>query len=460
MSDGEEKGGWWDSWVKSAKDKSVTAFNMVKRDLVEFSSVMQEDTVKAAAKVKEKLSQENANAAGEKVKQGMSHLLDGISKALVIEPDDHYQPAHIVGGEAIVFDRSKARLHAVQIDPSTYTTEPSSERYREWLSKSNLDEMKGDISDLLVSNVEVRALYTQLVPITVSNIDFWRRYYFKRHLLEEDEARRLELMKRAEDVHEQKDLGWDEDDDEWTEARAQLTTIETKETRLAAPATASLVDSTEVSDDALTLNSQNLIPTDDRLHAEVDESDITPTADVNVAESKPLTVPESNLETMTVEVTTQPPTEPEPTLTSEFETSSSSCSEEMTATPPSDNSLEIVAAVVMTTTAADVQSIESAHSSDPSLSGWSGLSDAKSTEDDLTKVMALEKLVVSDPSQGRKTPSDASSNTKESLDDEWERDFDVEVTEDDIQAAQVSLKNADLKRPEGGSDDPEDWEDW
>jgi len=34
----------------------VSAFNMVKKDLAEFSSVMQEDTVKAAAKVKEKLS--------------------------------------------------------------------------------------------------------------------------------------------------------------------------------------------------------------------------------------------------------------------------------------------------------------------------------------------------------------------------------------------------------------------
>ena len=44
----------------------------------------------------------------------------------------------------------------------------------------------------------------------MSNIDFWKRYYFKRHLLEEEEARRLELMKRAEDVHEQKELGWDE----------------------------------------------------------------------------------------------------------------------------------------------------------------------------------------------------------------------------------------------------------
>lgn len=59
----------------------------------------------------------------------------------------------------------QARLHAVQIDPATYTAEPSGERYQEWLSKTNLDDVKGDISDLLVSNVEVRALYTQLVSL-------------------------------------------------------------------------------------------------------------------------------------------------------------------------------------------------------------------------------------------------------------------------------------------------------
>lgn len=170
-----------------------------------------------------------------------------------------------------------------------------------------------------------------------------------------------------------------------------------------------MVDSTEVSDGASTSDPQNLVSTDERLHEEVNESEITPTADMNVAESVPLMVPEANAETTMVEA--KPPIEPEPSMTSsQIETTSSSnCSTEETTAPPSDNSMEMLAVV----TATDVQSIESTHSSDPSLSGWSGLSDARSTEEDLTKVMALEKLVVSEPSsQGRKTPSDASSNTK------------------------------------------------
>ena len=49
------------------------------------------------------------------------------------------------------------------------------------------------------------------VPLSVSNVDFWRRYYYRYSLLEEDENRRMELMKRADVAQqEQKDIGWDE----------------------------------------------------------------------------------------------------------------------------------------------------------------------------------------------------------------------------------------------------------
>ena len=58
----------------------------------------------------------------------------------------------------------QARLHAIQTDPTTYTTEPSpADSYREWLASFDVEGSKGNISELLVSNVEVRALYTQLV---------------------------------------------------------------------------------------------------------------------------------------------------------------------------------------------------------------------------------------------------------------------------------------------------------
>jgi hypothetical protein len=59
----------------------------------------------------------------------------------------------------------EARLNAIQVDPGTYCDEPtgSAEAYEDWLKTFNLEKQKGDISELLVVNVEVRALYTQLV---------------------------------------------------------------------------------------------------------------------------------------------------------------------------------------------------------------------------------------------------------------------------------------------------------
>ena len=48
------------------------------------------------------------------------------------------------------------------------------------------------------------------VPLSVSNLDFWSRYYYRRHQLDAEEARRLELMRRADEVQGEKEIGWDE----------------------------------------------------------------------------------------------------------------------------------------------------------------------------------------------------------------------------------------------------------
>ena len=59
----------------------------------------------------------------------------------------------------------QARLHAIQVDPRTYLDEPSgsSEMYGMWCEGFDLDDVKGEISELLVSKSEVRGLYTKLV---------------------------------------------------------------------------------------------------------------------------------------------------------------------------------------------------------------------------------------------------------------------------------------------------------
>lgn len=53
------------------------------------------------------------------------------------------------------------------MDPSTYCNKPTGaiERFEEWLKSFDMESKKGEISELLVSQVEVRGLYTRLVSI-------------------------------------------------------------------------------------------------------------------------------------------------------------------------------------------------------------------------------------------------------------------------------------------------------
>ena len=59
----------------------------------------------------------------------------------------------------------QARLHAIQIDPGTYTNEPTGpqQEFNDWFATFLIEEKKAEISELLVANVQVRALYTHLV---------------------------------------------------------------------------------------------------------------------------------------------------------------------------------------------------------------------------------------------------------------------------------------------------------
>ena len=51
------------------------------------------------------------------------------------------------------------------MDTGTYIHEPSgpSEQFASWLKSFDIDSKKGDISELLISMVEVRSLYATLV---------------------------------------------------------------------------------------------------------------------------------------------------------------------------------------------------------------------------------------------------------------------------------------------------------
>lgn len=227
MADGE--GGWWGGWLtqsfQSVKDKSAEAYEFIKRDLTEFSSVVQHDTacsvVATANAIKSKLAVEGSSETTEKVKKGISNILGVITDTLAPPPDktidcDVITLVATPTGTTEVYDSGKARLYSLQADPATYCNEPDGppQQFDSWLSTFSLEERKAEISDLLVNSPAIRALYTKMVPAAVAHAEFWQRYFYKVFQLEQEEARRVALKQRAEQTDHSESLGWEEEDEE------------------------------------------------------------------------------------------------------------------------------------------------------------------------------------------------------------------------------------------------------
>ncbi|KAK2488918.1 hypothetical protein MC885_003151 [Smutsia gigantea] len=220
--------GWWRSWLQQSyqavKEKSSEALEFMKRDLTEFTQVVQHDTActiaATASVVKEKLATEGSSGATEKMKKGLSDFLGVISDTFAPSPDKTIDCDVITlmgtpSGTAEPYDGTKARLYSLQSDPATYCNEPDGppELFDAWLSQFCLEEKKGEISELLVGSPSIRALYTKMVPAAVSHSEFWHRYFYKVHQLEQEQARRDALKQRAEQSISE-EPGWEEEEEE------------------------------------------------------------------------------------------------------------------------------------------------------------------------------------------------------------------------------------------------------
>ncbi|XP_048681990.1 BSD domain-containing protein 1 isoform X1 [Caretta caretta] len=230
LSCNREDGGWWRSWLQQSyqtvKEKSTEALEFMKRDLTEFTQVVQHDTActiaATASVVKEKLVTEGSSGTTEKVKKGLADFLGVISDTFAPSPDKTIDCDVITlmatpSGTTEPYDSTKARLYTLQSDPATYCNEPDGpiELFESWLSQFNLEEKKGEISELLVTSPSIRALYTKMVPVAVSHSEFWQRYFYKVHHLEQEEVRREALKQRAEQSMHHEEPGWEEEEEEF-----------------------------------------------------------------------------------------------------------------------------------------------------------------------------------------------------------------------------------------------------
>ncbi|MGH0144745.1 UNVERIFIED_CONTAM: hypothetical protein FKN15_012582 [Acipenser sinensis] len=182
--------------IRPPPAQSAEAYDFIKRDLAEFTNVVQHDTActiaATASAVKDKLAVEGSSDATQKVKKGLSNILGVITDTLAPPPDktidcDVITLVATSAGTTEVYDSTKARLYSLQADPATYCNEPDGppEVFEAWLVNFNFEEKKAEVSELLVSSPSIRALYSKMVPVAVSHSEFWQRYFYKIYQLDQ-----------------------------------------------------------------------------------------------------------------------------------------------------------------------------------------------------------------------------------------------------------------------------------
>uniref|UniRef100_A0A1I7T2N7 BSD domain-containing protein n=1 Tax=Caenorhabditis tropicalis TaxID=1561998 RepID=A0A1I7T2N7_9PELO len=228
---------WGASFLNSAKEKTMTTLDLVKKDLNDLSEAVTAEVtdlasaakegfgtaanaVKQQAQMLEKLVTPNEEekplpGEGEVVEATaperkeekpklesssslsfgwMSKIVDTVAdtvKNLAIEETTNGEDefTEVIKPKK---DRktclSKLRISEIQSNEETYLKEPgNSEFYERWQSRFNLDEYDGEVNILLANTPLLRQIFARLVPAEVNHETFWKRYFYAIEVAEMEE---------------------------------------------------------------------------------------------------------------------------------------------------------------------------------------------------------------------------------------------------------------------------------
>ncbi|CAG4939454.1 BSD domain-containing protein 1-B-like isoform X1 [Colias croceus] len=189
----EEKssGNWWDSWLTSAKSKSVEVYSMVKKDLDEIGTAVKSEAShvfnSTSTVIGNTFKLDDAESPANAMKKSFSSFIGQVSTVLNPEPDDEDDTEVILSsGDTTMLSTYKKELESLQRVDATYIVPADSAQFDAW--KASLD---GDVISPLAarkrmqSSPLLKTQYDKLVPDAVSHEDFWERYLFRVALLQD-----------------------------------------------------------------------------------------------------------------------------------------------------------------------------------------------------------------------------------------------------------------------------------
>ncbi|KAB7494266.1 BSD domain-containing protein 1 [Armadillidium nasatum] len=219
----EKEVSWWE-WVQSTKDKVVSqsseVFELVKKDIEEFSKVVSEETSSVvsstATSLKEKLNLDQESSSASQMKKSVSGFLNHVAEVFTPSPDDDDQEAiMILNQQPVTLDRLQAAKFSFCSNPSNFLKEPENEKhYESWLQSFNIESHENELAPLLADNDVLRKSYSALVPSQLSHIVFWHKYFYEMEQLEKAEEKRQEMKKRAQEADDDDDqIVWEDADE-------------------------------------------------------------------------------------------------------------------------------------------------------------------------------------------------------------------------------------------------------
>lgn len=137
------------------------------------------------------------------MKKSISSFLGQVSDVLVPPVEDEETEAIMITKDGIVTLSGFAKhLAELQGNDNTYLQEPADElnsQYRRWLEVIEQDQFtEPRLTRQLTNSQILNEKYLSLVPAKVSHMEFWKRYLFKRALLEDAVANAEAAARRAD----------------------------------------------------------------------------------------------------------------------------------------------------------------------------------------------------------------------------------------------------------------------
>lgn len=188
---GSGGGSWWGSWLDTAKSKSASVLEAVKNDLTELTTAVKTEASSATEALGRSLSLNEPDSTVGAMKKSFSTFLGQVTEALVPTMDEEEEGEDVLitheGTEGLNgFYKHLAELQSME---GTYLEEPSdelSEKYKRWMEVVEQEQFtEPRLARHLASSTILNEQYTALVPSKVAHMDFWKRYLFKKALLED-----------------------------------------------------------------------------------------------------------------------------------------------------------------------------------------------------------------------------------------------------------------------------------